>query len=131
MSYIDTDDWFQKHLDMVRKTVAVDENNPWTPRNYYTTYPVMRKLIAHLDAQTAEVERLRIAIRKHRDQRLDDRCWMDDIELYESLPEGIDPSFVDLRLLDKDVMMRNCERFVECRSTTLTPEEAVAKYKCR
>ena len=43
----------------------------------------------------AEVIRLRDAIRKHRDQRLDDWCCMDDIELYEVLPEGIDPSFID------------------------------------
>lgn len=76
----------------------------------------------------AEVERLRAAIRKHRDQRLDDRCWMDDYELYEVLPEGIDPSYVDLRLLPKDVMMRNCERFVDCRRTELLPEEAIKKY---
>lgn len=76
-----------------------------------------------------EVDRLRAAIRKHRDQRLDDRCWMDDFELYEVLPEGIDPSYVDIRLLPKEVMMRNCERFIECRSTCLTPEEAISKYK--
>ena len=76
-----------------------------------------------------EIIRLRTAIRKHRDQRLDDRCWMDDYELYEVLPEGIDPSYVDLRLLPKEVMMRNCEHFVECRATSLTPEEAIERYK--
>ena len=79
----------------------------------------------------SEIVRLRTAIRKHRDQRLDDRCWMDDYELYEVLPEGIDPSYVDLRLLPKEVMMRNCKHFVECRSTSLTPEEAIARYKNR
>jgi hypothetical protein len=76
-----------------------------------------------------EIIRLREAIRKHRDQRLDDRCWMDDYELYEVLPEGISPQYVDLRLLPKDVMMKNCDRFVECRTTSLTPEEAIERYK--
>ena len=77
----------------------------------------------------AEILRLRSGVRKHRDQRLDDRCWMDDIELYEVLPEGIEPSYVDLRLLPKDVMLRNCEHYIECRSASLTPEEAIEKYK--
>lgn len=77
----------------------------------------------------AEIRRLRTAIRKHRDQKLDDRCWMDDFELYESLPEGIDPSYVDLRLLPHEVMMKNCDHFVRCRSTELNPEEAIRKYK--
>jgi hypothetical protein len=38
-----------------------------------------------------EVERLRQAIRNHRDQRGDDRCWLDDEELYKALPEGYTP----------------------------------------
>lgn len=81
------------------------------------------------DDLVAEVIRLRDAVRKHRDQRLDDRCWMDDYELYEVLPEGIDPHYVDLRLLPKDVMMRNCERFIDCRQSELLPEDAIRKYK--
>lgn len=81
------------------------------------------------DDLVLEIIRLRHAIRKHRDQRLDDRCWMDDYELYEALPEGIDPSYVDLSLLPKEVMMRNCDRFTTCRTTELTPAKAIAKYK--
>jgi hypothetical protein len=77
----------------------------------------------------SEIKRLRNAIRQHRDQKLDDRCWMDDYELYEVLPEGIDPSYVDLRLLPKEEMRRNCDRFIECRTTSLTPAEAIEKYK--
>ena len=79
----------------------------------------------------SEVIRLRKAIRIHRDQRLDDRCWMDDYQLYEILPEGIDPSFVDLRLLSKEVMKKNCDRFIECRTISLTPDEAMTKYKAK
>lgn len=76
-----------------------------------------------------EINRLRDAIRKHRDQRLDDRCWEDDIELYEVLPEGADPRYIDLRLLPKEVMMVNCDRFTTCRTLAATPEEAIAIYK--
>lgn len=79
----------------------------------------------------AEIRRLRTGIRKHRDQRLDDRCWMDDIELYEVLPEGIDPSFIDLRQLPKKEMMHNCDRFTDCRRLDLTPEDAVALYQTK
>lgn len=78
-----------------------------------------------------EIKKLRAAIRKHRDQRLDDRCWMDDYELYESLPEGATPHYVDLRLLPREEMLKNCERYVECRATTETPEEALSLYRER
>lgn len=43
-----------------------------------------------------EVFRLRRAIRKHRDQRLNDRCWLDDMELYRTLPEY--PFGIDMKL---------------------------------
>ena len=77
-----------------------------------------------------EIRRLRAAIRKHRDQHLDDRCWMDDMDLYEVLPEGSsDPSLIDLRVLPRDEMMKNCEHYVSCRTTELTPEAALEKYK--
>jgi len=76
-----------------------------------------------------EILKLRKAIRKHRDQHGDDRCWMDDIELYEILPEGANPSFIDLRLMPRDEMLKNCECFVSCRTTELTPEAAIEKYK--
>ena len=77
----------------------------------------------------AEILRLRMGIRQHRDQRLDDRCWMDDFELYEILPEGLEPSYVDLRLLPKEVMMANCDRFTTCRTLAATPEEAITTYR--
>ncbi len=37
------------------------------------------------------VLRIRGDIRWHRDQRGDDRCWLDDIKLYENLPGYINP----------------------------------------
>jgi len=77
----------------------------------------------------AEIERLRNGIRNHRDQRLDDRCWMDDFELYELLPEGADPRYIDLRQLPKEVMMQNCDHYTTCRKVTATPEEAIKMYR--
>jgi hypothetical protein len=58
----------------------------------------------------SEVERLRAAIRKHRDYRGDDRCYLDDEELYRILPEGFTTP-----LRDTSVELKNCERFIACR----------------
>jgi hypothetical protein len=59
-----------------------------------------------------EVERLRAAIRKHRDERGDDRCHADDGELYSVLPEG------DTRpARETAVTLENCAKYIECRQT--------------
>lgn len=57
-----------------------------------------------------EVERLRSAIRRHRDQRGDDRCWLDDEELYKVLPEGYAPP-----QRGEAVELSLCQRFIETR----------------
>lgn len=50
------------------------------------------------------------AIRKHRDYRGDDRCFLDDGELYAVLPEG------DTRPPEEmAVTPENCLRFIACR----------------
>ena len=59
------------------------------------------------------IQELETAIRKHRDQRWDDRCWRDDLELYEHLPEGVGQA--DLRLAPPEEQLANCRKFVECR----------------
>lgn len=59
-----------------------------------------------------EVEKLRDGIRYHRDQKGDDRCWVDDLRLYEILPEGAEG--LDTTLPPEDVFLDNCKRF--CRS---------------
>lgn len=56
---------------------------------------------------------LATAIRKHRDQKGDDRGWMDDLELYKALPEGV--AEADLRIPPPAEMMKNCERYIQCR----------------
>ena len=59
----------------------------------------------------SEIERLCDAIRKHMNMRGDDRCFLDDHELYETaLPEG------DTRpACDTAVTIENCQRFIACR----------------
>lgn len=57
-----------------------------------------------------EIEDLRNAIRKHRDQKNDDRCWMDDEELYAVLPEKTP---TNTALTPKPVFLESCRRFCE------------------
>jgi hypothetical protein len=68
-----------------------------------------------LEGSNKEIERLRAAIRKHRDQRGDDRCWMDDEELYKVLPEGYVPPE-----RDTSVELEHCRRFIACRRNPAT-----------
>jgi len=60
----------------------------------------------------AEVERLREAIFRHREQKADDRCIEDDDRLYAALGDGIK---CDRRVGDKEAMLRNCARFIDRR----------------
>ena len=58
----------------------------------------------------AEVRRLRVAIRDHRGQRGDDRCWLDDMALYAMLPDGPpDPSITALP--PEGEFLANCARY--------------------
>ena len=60
-----------------------------------------------------EYEKLLAAVKKHHQQRSDDRCWMDDYELYKEagLPSH-DPS-----VGNGYDMLLNCVRFVRQRCT--------------
>lgn len=53
--------------------------------------------------------KLKDAIRNHRDQKSDDRCWLDDQELYKVLGDG---NLGDNCVGDKDQMLKNCERYL-------------------
>lgn len=68
------------------------------------------RLFVRLEAACARVEELEAAIRRHRDQRGDDRCWMDDEALYAALPEGYSPPARDSR-----VELALCEKYIACR----------------
>lgn len=65
------------------------------------------------------VEFLIAAIRRHRDQRGDDRCWQDDLELYAALPEGVGGA--DLRLPSPQEMLENCKRYCTHRHDPTQP----------
>jgi len=58
-----------------------------------------------------KAEKLRAAIAKHHSQKADDRCWLDDEELYAAA--GLAPA--DRHVGDKAAMLKNCERFLKVR----------------
>jgi hypothetical protein len=61
-----------------------------------------------------KIKILHDAIKKHRDQKSDDRCWMDDQELYAVLNDG---NLGDNHVGDIEQMRHNCNRFLENRCT--------------
>lgn len=63
------------------------------------------------EALIAEAQTRRDSIRDHRDQRGDNRCWLDDDKLYMGLPEGYRPN----THMDFDLMYPNCKRFLQTR----------------
>jgi hypothetical protein len=69
----------------------------------------------NIDQVRTEAKKLRDAIRYHRDQKGDDRCWVDDIRLYEALPEG--PVNYDPTLPPEEEFLANCKRFCKSRQT--------------
>lgn len=62
-------------------------------------------------AAVARVAALEAAIRNHRDQRGDNRCWLDDRELYAV----IDDTQADTALPEKPEFLQSCERFWQQR----------------
>jgi hypothetical protein len=60
---------------------------------------------------TVELARLRAAIAKHHAQRADDRCFLDDDELYAAAGLPVP----DRRVGDKLAMLANCIRFIDRR----------------
>jgi hypothetical protein len=61
-----------------------------------------------------EVERLRSAIREHRDQRDDRRCWLDDLKLYAALDDG-PPDPDTTALPPREDFLESCRRYWEQR----------------
>lgn len=68
--------------------------------------------------QAAEIARLRRAIETHRDQKGDDRCWLDDLVLYAAIGE---PNAVQ-QLPPKCEFLKSCERYWEQRQSPLDKE---------
>jgi hypothetical protein len=66
------------------------------------------------ERDAAEVARLQAAILKHRHQRGDDRCWLDDDELYAALGD----SYVCYRELPAECeFLESCRRYWRQRQT--------------
>jgi hypothetical protein len=78
--------------------------------------------IAAVREAADEIDRLRAAIRSHRDQRGDDRCWMDDCELYNSLGEPVPVEYSALP--PKADFLASCERFYEQRQVPVVKGNA-------
>lgn len=79
---------------------------------------------------STRAQELEAAIRKHRDYRGDDRCWLDDEDLYRVLPEGHTPP-----QRDSAVELENCKRFIACRRNPATeyvsPQREIEELKRR
>lgn len=67
----------------------------------------------HISILIDEIQSLRDAVRKHRDEKHHDRCWLDDLELYKKLPEGLDK--VDQQLPPEKEFLDNCKRYYDHR----------------
>lgn len=84
----------------------------------------------HQPRPETRIAELEAAIRKHRDQRGDDRCWLDDEELYRTLPEGYTPPARDCA-----VELENCEQFIRNRKNPATeyvsPERRIEELEQR
>lgn len=75
--------------------------------------------------RVAELEQ---AIRQHRNARGDDRCWMDDEELYNVLPEGYTPP-----ARDTSVELALCQKFIHNRhhpqTEYVSPQRRIEKLE--
>lgn len=73
-------------------------------------------------------EKLATAIRKHRDQKGDDRCYLDDYELYAALPEGFTPP-----PYDTCIELENCKKYIASRQDPnvhyISPQREIEKLE--
>lgn len=75
--------------------------------------------LAEINKLKAEIDRLKASIRIHRNKKRDDRCWIDDYELYSILNEPFD---VDThRLPCREEFLMSCGRYWEQRQPTGAP----------
>lgn len=83
--------------------------------------------------ECSSCQRLLAAIREHRDQGGDNRCWLDDEKLYSVLPEGFEQT--DLALHDPCDMLPNCVRFLLSRQPKgvpyISPQVEIDKLRAK
>lgn len=94
--------------DVLRRLLF--ERDEWVARaKQQTAYADVS--VAVDDQRLKRISELEAAIRTHRDERGDDRCWMDDATLYAVLPETVAPG----ELPPPEEMLENCKRFIALR----------------
>ena len=107
-----------EHLHGGMQYVSTDNGQSWQ-ESYRSTEAIRLAaevaLREHPADGPSELEKLQAEVRKHRDQRGDDRCWMDDEELYKALPEGYTPPERDTL-----VEIALCRKFIENRHNPTT-----------
>ncbi len=69
------------------------------------------------------INELETAIKTHRSQKLDDRCWLDDQELYKVLNDG---DLGDNSTPPMEKMLNNCRLYLEKRCN---PSEKWRSYQ--
>lgn len=77
-------------------------------RNFDSVFPIIKRLVPFLK----RAKKLEVAIKEHRAQQLDDRCWLDDQKLYAVLEDG---DLGDNRTPPMEEMLKNCKRYLETR----------------
>jgi len=82
-----------------------------TDLTYDTLLQAKNAVVKECHEYQAQLEKLRVAINKHRSQRGDDRCYLDDQELYAAA--GFEPAVTTLPA--KCEFLASCERFWEQR----------------
>jgi hypothetical protein len=83
------------------KNASPGANRTWIGTGRHGAYEKL-----HTSAQLSEeLVNLKNAIRKHRDARGNDRCWENDLELYEALGEEVPAS---PGLPQRDEFLENC-----------------------
>jgi len=92
------------------------------PQMRVESSPSGKPVPTELESLRAERDILKAAIQKHHDQYADDRCFIDDVELYAAA--GLAPA--DVRVGDKFAMLKNCVRFVEQRCESGGPWKSYA-----
>jgi hypothetical protein len=79
-----------------------------------------------LDWCNERISHLETAITSHRDQKADDRCWLDDSTLYAVLNDG---NLGDHRIGDSEAMLANCQRFIKNRCEGGGPWKSYAELE--
>lgn len=102
-----------RHIEHLRRRIMALTKLRLATRNAAIEFRRGREFDRLVSDYVARAERdaLKKAIERHYNQKADDRCWMDDDELYAAA--NLPP--VDRAVGDKGAMLANCRRFIDNR----------------